>query len=265
MKFSKLISILSASVMFQTIAIQTSADNIVSAPVESTFSEFNKNDVNGTVAVTLPAGWNAEINITMHSPDGDYNYYNGSFDYSGKNSYSFDIEGYDCEKDSDGKIIDGREYSISITAYNRSLSLLSNEFSDTFTIADPDYNPDSRTNFNYNVSLEELESTEPWTKSEKTLNENGIETIYKDVLIYAKKAYPRGDVNDDGNIDAVDASLVLTEYAAIATSQPSTMDAPAKAAADVDYDGNINAVDASKILAYYSDKATGKEPSWDKY
>ncbi len=263
MKFSKLISILSASVMFQAIAIQTSADNIVSTPVESTFSEFNKNDVNGTVTVTLPAGWNAEIDITMHSPDGDYKYYSDSFDYSGNNSYSFDIEGYDCEKGSDGEIIDGREYSISITAYNRSLSLLSNEFSDKFTVSDPDYNPDSRTNFNYNISIEELESSQPWTKSEKTSNENGIETIQKDVLIYAKKAYPRGDVNDDGNIDAVDASLVLTEYAAIATNKPTTMDAPQKVAADVDYDGTINAVDASKILAYYAYKATGKQPSWD--
>ncbi len=65
-----------------------------------------------------------------------------------------------------------------------------------------------------------------------------------------------GDVNRDGNIDAVDASAVLTYYANISTDQPTDLDENAKAAADVNGDGMIDSVDASSILSYYAYTST---------
>ncbi|MCD7891530.1 MAG: dockerin type I domain-containing protein [Ruminococcus sp.] len=72
-----------------------------------------------------------------------------------------------------------------------------------------------------------------------------------------------GDVNSDGIIDAIDASLVLAEYAKLATNQSGTFTDNQELAADVNGDNTVDAVDASKILAYYAAEATGKTPSWD--
>ncbi len=72
-----------------------------------------------------------------------------------------------------------------------------------------------------------------------------------------------GDVNSDGTIDAIDASLVLAEYTKLATNQSGTFTDDQELAADVNGDNTVDAVDASKILAYYAAEATGKTPSWD--
>ena len=68
-----------------------------------------------------------------------------------------------------------------------------------------------------------------------------------------------GDVNFDGNVNAVDASSVLAYYALTSTNQDSRYDEEQKLAADVDHDGDINAVDASSILAYYAYVSTTKD------
>ncbi|MBR5682595.1 MAG: leucine-rich repeat protein [Ruminococcus sp.] len=65
-----------------------------------------------------------------------------------------------------------------------------------------------------------------------------------------------GDVNRDGEINAVDASSVLAYYAMISTNQNGRYDEYQKLAADVNHDGDINAVDASNILAYYAYAST---------
>ena len=70
-----------------------------------------------------------------------------------------------------------------------------------------------------------------------------------------------GDVNLDGAVDALDASLVLMEYAASATGKPSVIDSEAKFNADVNSDGTADALDASEILGYYAYKATGGKGS----
>lgn len=75
--------------------------------------------------------------------------------------------------------------------------------------------------------------------------------------------YLMGDINSDGYINALDASIVLTEYANIATGKSSSFSSTQKAAADVNKDGNTDALDASKILTYYAATATGSEPSWN--
>jgi hypothetical protein len=71
--------------------------------------------------------------------------------------------------------------------------------------------------------------------------------------------YKLGDVNNNGTIDAVDASTVLAYYAMISTNKNGGFDENQKAAADVDHDGKINAVDASNILSYYAYVSTTKE------
>ena len=70
--------------------------------------------------------------------------------------------------------------------------------------------------------------------------------------------YTLGDVNNDGKINAIDASSVLAYYARISTNQEGGYTEEQKLAADVTHDGSINAVDASNILAYYAYVSTTK-------
>ena len=69
----------------------------------------------------------------------------------------------------------------------------------------------------------------------------------------AQKEYSDGDVNGDGEINAVDASVTLQEYALLSGegAAGSFTEAQAKAA-DIDGNGMVDAVDASRILAYYA-------------
>jgi hypothetical protein len=69
-------------------------------------------------------------------------------------------------------------------------------------------------------------------------------------------AFTLGDVNNNGFIDAVDASLILAEYAASSTEKGGSFTAEQKKAGDVNHDDQVDAVDASKILSYYAYKST---------
>lgn len=60
-----------------------------------------------------------------------------------------------------------------------------------------------------------------------------------------------GDADGDGKITANDASLVLTEYAALSAGK-AAFTAKQTALADVDGDGKITANDASNILMFYA-------------
>lgn len=71
--------------------------------------------------------------------------------------------------------------------------------------------------------------------------------------------YTLGDVNNDGQINSVDASSVLLYYALISTNKEGGYDDKQKAAADVNHDGMINSVDASRILSYYAYASTTME------
>ena len=77
--------------------------------------------------------------------------------------------------------------------------------------------------------------------------------------------YNLGDVNNDGHINAVDASSVLSYYAMISTNQDGGLDDKQKEAADVNHDGFINAVDASNILAYYAYVSTSGAMGFEDY
>ncbi len=58
-----------------------------------------------------------------------------------------------------------------------------------------------------------------------------------------------GDVNKDGCVDALDASIVLTEYADVSVGLPMSLEL---ILADCNFNGRIDAVDASKILQIYT-------------
>ncbi|MBO7395104.1 MAG: hypothetical protein J6U16_03170 [Ruminococcus sp.] len=80
-------------------------------------------------------------------------------------------------------------------------------------------------------------------------------------------AQPLGDVNNDGKIDAKDASAILVEYSKMSTGGEGEMTAAQKDSADVDADGKIDAKDASAILAYYAfvSTASGDVPTLKEY
>ncbi len=71
-------------------------------------------------------------------------------------------------------------------------------------------------------------------------------------------SYITGDVNEDGKIDASDASGALIEYAAMSTTQEHTLTDTQQTAADTNGDGSVDAGDASNILGYYARTSTGE-------
>lgn len=88
------------------------------------------------------------------------------------------------------------------------------------------------------------------TAAEKYANANGFDFI---------ELIPYGDVNSDNTVDALDASLILAEYANISTSKVPSFDDKQTSYGDVDKNNTINALDASKVLSYYAYKAAGGE------
>lgn len=63
-----------------------------------------------------------------------------------------------------------------------------------------------------------------------------------------------GDVNGDGVVDTVDASLILKEYANISAGGEPTLD---PAVADVNKDGAVDSSDHAYVMDYYMKKSSG--------
>lgn len=93
-------------------------------------------------------------------------------------------------------------------------------------------------------------TTVTYTTSTTTTTTPSIPEQHKNIL---------GDVNNDGQINASDASSVLSYYAMISTNKDGGYTEEQKLAADVNNDSQINAVDASCILSYYAYVSTTKE------
>ncbi len=74
-----------------------------------------------------------------------------------------------------------------------------------------------------------------------------------------------GDVNNDGFVNAVDATNVLVEYAQVSTGGNSTFSDVQKTVADIDKNGIIDAVDATYILSYYAYISTGGKLDIEKW
>ncbi|MCM1506458.1 MAG: dockerin type I domain-containing protein [Ruminococcus flavefaciens] len=87
----------------------------------------------------------------------------------------------------------------------------------------------------------------------------------EDTAVVASDTLSMGDVNADGSVDAVDATLVLTEYARLSTGSDYSFSDSQIAVADVNSDGFVDAVDASLILAYYAYLSTGGTMSFESY
>ena len=77
-----------------------------------------------------------------------------------------------------------------------------------------------------------------------------------------KPNFKLGDLNDDGKIDANDATLVLVNYSLLSTGEPIQITEDQQKAADVNGDGKIDASDATMILQYYSYLSTGDKDSF---
>lgn len=74
-----------------------------------------------------------------------------------------------------------------------------------------------------------------------------------------------GDVDGDEVVNSVDASMILTIYAAFSTGSTVDLDVTQLQAADADRDNTINSVDASKVLSYYAFVSTGGTGTFEQY
>lgn len=267
MKFSRTASVITAALMCAAASgISAYAEN-VPAEVETVFDDFNVLDVNGSIIVNLPENASAAIDITFDSPEmipgQSFIYYSGTFDSAENSSYSFAIEGYGCEKDSEGIITDGREYTFNISVSETEIGYSSGTYTEALVIPDTEEDPGSWVNYVYNVKIVQEDTDEVYATETTEKTENGTKVVETELTLYIPESALKGDVNDDGLINAVDASAVLSEYALTSTGGQPTFTQKQMKAGDVNEDGVINAVDASKILSYYAVLATGGTPSWD--
>lgn len=207
------------------------------------FPNFSKNDVNGSVTVTLPEGMGAKVSITFDSPEGKAEPYYLT-DIAENSSATFDIEGRDNTED------DYRYYFLTVTPEG----VHAKPFTETITVPDGNDNPDSFKTLKYNFVIDDVVSDNDWDATEL----DGTVTV-----AYHLNAYTLGDVNEDGKIDAKDASRVLVYYAAASTGADGGLGESQKKAANVNGDKLIDAKDASRILVFYASASTGGNPSWD--
>ena len=70
-----------------------------------------------------------------------------------------------------------------------------------------------------------------------------------------------GDVNDNGIVDAVDASAVLTYYAMTSTGKEGGFTESQLKAADFNNNGTVDGIDASAILSFYAKNSVGNNSS----
>lgn len=211
------------------------------------YNNFNTNDVNGTVTVKIPEETTAEVKITFTSPEvTDEPYYIKNM--TGGDSYSFDIEGRDTTEN------DYRNYTLSVAITGGQYKDTA-VYKDTFTVPDGNDNPDSFMKCDYNFSIDDKSTGNSWDITSESKTEKNI--------VMHLNSYTMGDLNNDGLIDAVDATAVLIEYAEVSTSGETTLSERQKLAGDINKDGLIDAVDASIIQVYYAEVSTHGNPSWD--
>lgn len=94
------------------------------------------------------------------------------------------------------------------------------------------------------------------------------ETMYKNVysVVNEKPAFFEfGDVDENGIIDARDASLVFNEYSKVSTGADSSFSEEQQKNADINKDGLIDAIDAFYIADYYSSRLIGSTATFESY
>lgn len=77
------------------------------------------------------------------------------------------------------------------------------------------------------------------------------------------------DINGDGKVNSVDASMIFAAYSAISTGQDPGLTDEQLDACDADRDGRITSKDASLVLTFYSlvsvGRYDGSPSSWTEY
>ena len=73
-----------------------------------------------------------------------------------------------------------------------------------------------------------------------------------------------GDPTGDSRIDAVDASMILANYAAFSTEKKTPTDED-YATSDINKDNKIDSVDASIVLSYYAFTSTNSDMAFEDY
>lgn len=243
MKKHRIISVLSAF----AVATFNAVPCVYAENSGMVYGDFNENDVNATVIVNTPENTTAEIKITFTSPEvTDTPYYIINTD--GEKSVSMDIEGRDTTEN------DYRNYTLSVslksTEYDQTVT-----YTDTFNVPDGNDNPESFIKTEYNFSFDNEYSVTDWTSSE---NETG-----KNIVIHYGNA-ELGDVDGDGFVNAVDASIVSIEYALLSSKDgKGVLTEKQTISADVNKDGFVNAVDASIISIYYAKLSIHENPTWE--
>ena len=245
--FMKIKKILSAFLAVTLSAVCTVPSYTYAEITGMVYNDFNSNDVNGNINVNIPENTTAEIRITFTSPEvTDTPYY--IINAEGKKSVSMDIEGRDTTDN------DYRNYTLRV-------ALKSTEYDDivvymdNFNVPDINDNPDSFMKTDYNFSVDNEYSGSDWTLSSENATEKNI------IMHYGNSKM--GDINTDGFIDAVDASLASIEYSLLSTKGTGEFNERQKISADVNKDGFIDAVDASMISIYYAELSTGGNPTWE--
>ena len=121
------------------------------------------------------------------------------------------------------------------------------------------------------ASTTETESTESTTTTSQTTTasttEEPVSTTTTETTPSQPDDYDLGDVNEDGKVDAKDASMVLVAYAKVSTGSEDGLTEKQRKAADVNADGKVDAKDASSILAYYAlvSTASGDIPTMKEF
>lgn len=85
------------------------------------------------------------------------------------------------------------------------------------------------------------------------------------MIASAEETFHLGDVNGDNLVDAVDATLILSNYAAVSTGQEFTLDEEQLKRADTNGDGLVDASDSTMVLGYYASVATGSTMTSEEY
>lgn len=74
-----------------------------------------------------------------------------------------------------------------------------------------------------------------------------------------------GDLDEDGEITAADASIVISCHAELAIGGGVDSSAEIPVAANIDGNGIITVDGARYILMYYAETYTGKSPAWEEF
>lgn len=217
------------------------------------YDDFNENDVNGKINISIPEDSEAHVFITFDSPEVDGEEYYKML-ITGGEVYSFDIEGRDKTED------DFRTYNLYVVFYDEKENSTKTigYYSDTFSIPDGNDNPDSFTEYTYNITALDNEYNEKEWDEKVTGNT-------KDIIVHSNNinTIMFGDIDGNGVVDSADATAVLAEYSLMSTGEDGEFTPQQKAAADVNGDRIIDSNDASKILAYYSINSTGGDADWN--